>query len=128
MVVDYQDQTNDKGEPVRVPRSEAEMETLRSLVREAVGFNDKRGDSINVSSASFVPDTLVEEAVPIWTQPWFLELVKIVGGFLMALIVILTVVRPGLRQLMPAPEVPEVQAALEASEGHPGPHRRVRFG
>ncbi|NEV60491.1 flagellar basal-body MS-ring/collar protein FliF [Thiorhodococcus minor] len=117
VVVDYQDEVNEDGEPVRVPRAEAEMETIRALVREAVGFNEARGDSIRVSAASFVQEAFEEDAVPIWTQPWFLELVKTFGGFLMALLVILLVVRPGIRQLSPQPPEPEGQAALESEDG-----------
>lgn len=117
VVVDYQDTVNDEGEPVRVPRAEAEMETIRALVREAVGFNEARGDSIRVSAASFVQETFEEAAVPIWTQPWFLELVKTFGGFIMALLVILLVVRPGIRQLAPQPPESAEQAALESEDG-----------
>jgi flagellar M-ring protein FliF len=106
VVVDYVDQVNEAGEPVRVPRSEAEMDTIRSLVREAIGFSEARGDSLQVGSASFVPEP-DEAAEPIWTQPWFLELVKIVGGLLLALIVMLAVVKPALGQLLPKPPEPE---------------------
>ncbi|WP_246173011.1 flagellar basal-body MS-ring/collar protein FliF [Thermochromatium tepidum] len=115
VVVDYVDQVNEAGEPVRVPRSEAEMETIRNLVREAIGFNEARGDSLQVGSVSFVPepDTPAE---PIWTQPWFLELVKIIGGLLLALIVILAVVKPALNQILPKPPEPE---ALEEGEEVP---------
>lgn len=119
VVVDFQDQTNDKGEVVRAPRTEAELENIRALVREAVGFNEKRGDSLNVSSASFVPDTLDEDKTPFWSEAWFLELVKVVGGFVMALLVLLTVVKPGLQQLMPKPPEPEPEpqaAALESAK------------
>ncbi|SDY41292.1 flagellar M-ring protein FliF [Allochromatium warmingii] len=106
VVVDYVDQVNDAGEPIRQPRSEAEMETLRELVREAIGFNGERGDSLQVRSASFVADA-AEDAEPIWTQPWFLELVKIIGGLLLALIVLLAVVRPVMKLLLPKPPEPE---------------------
>lgn len=115
VVVDYIDQVNQAGEPVRVPRSEAEMDTIRNLVREAIGFNEARGDSLQVGSASFVPEP-DEAAEPIWTQPWFLELVKIVGGLLLALIVMLAVVKPALNQLLPKPPEPEPEALEEGEE------------
>jgi len=118
VVVDYQDQTNEAGEVVRVPRSDAELESIRALVREAVGFSEKRGDSLSVTSVTFVPDTLDEDAIPFWTEPWFLELVKIAGGFVLALLVLLTVVRPGLQQLMPKPE-PEPESELESGDEVP---------
>jgi flagellar M-ring protein FliF len=113
VVVDYVDQVNEAGEPIRAPRSDAEMETLRELVREAIGFNEARGDSLQVRSASFMPES-DEDEEPIWTQPWFLELVKIVGGLLLALIVMLTVVKPALGQLLPKP--PEPEAPEEGEE------------
>ncbi|MBK1641882.1 flagellar M-ring protein FliF [Chromatium okenii] len=112
VVVDFQDQTNAQGEVVRVARTEAELESIRALVRGAIGFSDKRGDQLSVSSASFVPDTLTEDATPFWSEPWFLELVKVVGGMILALLVLLTVVRPALRQLLPKPPAPEPVAQL----------------
>lgn len=112
VVVDFQDQTNDKGEVVRVARTDAELENIRALVRGAIGFSDKRGDLLSVSSASFVPDTLVEDATPFWSESWFLDLVKVVGGMILALLVLLTVVRPALKQLMPPPPAPEPVAQL----------------
>lgn len=116
VVVDYQDQTNDKGEVTRVARSEAELENIRALVRGAVGFNDKRGDLVNVSSASFVPDTLDDDMIPFWSEVWFLELVKVVGGFILALLVILTVVKPALQQLLPKPPEPEPEPVPQLEE------------
>jgi flagellar M-ring protein FliF len=112
VVVDFQDQTNDKGEVVRVARTDAELENIRALVRGAIGFSDKRGDLLSGSSASFVPDTLVEDATPFWSESWFLDLVKVVGGMILALLVLLTVVRPALKQLMPPPPAPEPVAQL----------------
>ena len=118
VVVDYQDQTNDKGEAVRAPRSDADMAKIQALVREAVGFNQARGDSLNVSSVSFVPDKLDEETqTEFWSEPWFLDLVKVVGGFLLALLVLLIVVKPALKQLAPKPPEPEPLPALEGADG-----------
>ncbi|MBN2885914.1 MAG: flagellar M-ring protein FliF [Chromatiaceae bacterium] len=120
VVVDYREEVNEEGELVRVPRSEQELESIRALVREAVGFNPERNDSINVISASFQPG-LDEEKIDIWTQPWFIELVKIGAGLILALAVLLTIVRPAVRQLAPPPEAEdEARAALEAGEGREG--------
>lgn len=120
VVVDYREEINEEGEVVRVPRSEQELESIRALVREAVGFNPERNDSINVISASFQPD-LDKEKIDIWTQPWFIELVKIGAGLILALAVLLTIVRPAVRQLAPPPEPEgEERAALEAGEGREG--------
>ncbi|MBK5970752.1 MULTISPECIES: flagellar basal-body MS-ring/collar protein FliF [Thiorhodovibrio] len=103
VVVDYMEQTGEEGEVTRVPRPAAELESIRALVREAVGFNEERGDTINVVSAAFAGDDELEAAVPIWTQPWFIDLAKLVAGLLLAILVLLTVVRPGVKQLLGAP-------------------------
>ncbi|MCF1184768.1 flagellar M-ring protein FliF [Marichromatium gracile] len=118
VVVDYREELNEEGEVVRVPRTEEELASIRALVREAVGFDDARNDSLNVITASFTPaDTT--DAEPVWTQPWFLELAKIGAGLILALMVLLTIVRPAVRQLAP-PSADEAAAALEDQSGEGG--------
>lgn len=122
VVVDYIEQVGEEGEVTRIPRPEAELESLRALVREAVGFDAQRGDTINVVSAAF--DGLPAlEPEPIWTQPWFLDLVKLGAGLLLAILVLLTVVRPGVKQLLGVPEQDKALAEeeeLAAKEGEAG--------
>lgn len=99
VVVDYIEQTDEEGAVTRVPRPAEELEGIRALVREAVGFNEARGDTINVVSAAFTGERELEDAA-IWTQPWFMDLVKLGAGVLLAILVLLTVVRPGIKQLL----------------------------
>lgn len=114
VVVDYRQEVNEAGEAVRVPRSDEELASIRALVREAVGFNAERNDSLNVVTASFQPD-LGQEQVDIWREPWFLELVKIAAALILALAVLLIIVRPAVRQLTPPSESEKDElAALEA--------------
>jgi len=129
VVIDYITQTNEAGETVRAPLPEAELENIRALVREAVGFDAQRGDSLNVTSAAFVKDVPSEEEIPLWQQPWFMDLAKLVAGVILVLLIMLTVIRPVLRQalgitderkdLVPAEgELPEGEAdAASAEEG-----------
>ena len=45
------------------------MERINALVKEAIAFNEERGDSVNVINAPFeVASTVIEElpAVPLW--------------------------------------------------------------
>ncbi len=107
VVVDDRLSTSEEGELVRTPRSEEEMARLTALVKEAVGFNPERDDSVNVINASFVAEPEQEEEVqPLWQQPWVLDISKQVLGGLLALILIFAVLRPMLRSLtqIPAPE------------------------
>lgn len=120
VVVDYVEQVGEEGAVTRVPRPEAELESIRALVREAVGFNAGRGDTINVISAAFSSEQELEPA-PIWTQPWFIDLAKLGAGLLLAILVLLTVVRPGVRQLLGGPEAgQDLVAKDDEDEGEEG--------
>ncbi|GAB4472990.1 MAG: flagellar basal-body MS-ring/collar protein FliF [Burkholderiaceae bacterium] len=112
------------------PLSEKELQNVQALVREAMGFNAQRGDSLNVVNAPFSqPDTAAPaEAPPFWKHPDAIALAKESGKALLflvlAMIVVFGVVRPALRamaaaQQRPAQETPQqpAQLAMSASAG-----------
>lgn len=101
VVVDHQETVNDEGEMVRTPMPDAELDRLAALVRDAVGFNAARGDSVSVITASFrpAPPPEVEPELPIWEQAWAQELIKTILIGLLALVILLTVVRPLIKSL-----------------------------
>lgn len=53
VVVNYKNTTNADGEKVFGPLAPQELTQITDLVREAVGFNAARGDSVNVVNAAF---------------------------------------------------------------------------
>ena len=71
------------------------------LVREAIGFDARRGDSVRVMNSSFLTPEPVADLpeVPMWEQGWFLDIVKQVGGLLLVLILIFVVLRPTMKRL-----------------------------
>jgi flagellar M-ring protein FliF len=93
----------ESGQPVRTPLTDAEIERITALVQQAVGFNAERGDRVNVMNATFAPSPFEEPLLPMWRQSWFLELVKWAVVAVVALALLLLVVRPLLRRLLPAP-------------------------
>ncbi|WP_019626139.1 flagellar basal-body MS-ring/collar protein FliF [Thioalkalivibrio sp. ALJT] len=124
VVVDFRQDVNEDGESVQVARDAEELDRIESLVREAVGFDAARGDTINVVTAPFEApvEEVVTEEIALWEQSWFLELVKIVAALLLALVILLTVVRPAMKQLLQRPEPPpghdeEREALTDASGG-----------
>jgi flagellar M-ring protein FliF len=57
------------------PRPEAELRRLGELAKHAVGFDEKRGDKLDISSAAFAVDNAdAEAALPLWKQPAALKL------------------------------------------------------
>jgi flagellar M-ring protein FliF len=90
------------------PLTEQELASVNALVREAMGFNATRGDSLNVVNTAFsTTDVAAPEVLPLWKQPDVVALAKEVGKamlfLLMTLIVVFGVVRPALRALASAP-------------------------
>ena len=120
VVVDHRTATGEEGAPVRQPLSEAEMEHISTLVREAVGFDATRGDSVNVVNASFIPQSMPEPlaAPELWREPWVADLVKQALLALLALITVPLVLRPMLKNLSSQPAA-RAAAALAGTPGVP---------
>jgi flagellar M-ring protein FliF len=108
------------GKPSSVPMSAEEIEKLTALVRETVGFSEDRGDSVRVITAPFRTDVVETPSIPLWQQPWVLDLVRALAVPLAALavaaIVFLGMVRPALKTAL-APPTPTGDAAQPESGG-----------
>ena len=83
-----------------VPWTQEELTRLEILVKDSVGFNAARGDSVSVVNSAFLggPQELGEPEF--WRQPWFWEIVKQVLAGVFLLIVIFGVIRPIVRNLI----------------------------
>jgi flagellar M-ring protein FliF len=80
-----------------VPRPSEEMDRYRELIKRAVGFNEERGDQIEVASAPFQSAAAVEapEAPGILAQVGsYSEVLWRVAGLVVVLVVLMTIVRP----------------------------------
>ena len=84
------------------PLSDEELERDTSLVREAVGFEAARGDTVVVLSEAFLPVEAAPEIEPpaIWEKPWLREAGKQLLGALVVLAIAFGVVRPMLRSVI----------------------------
>jgi len=103
VLVDYRTKTDDKGKTERVPLDADEIKRITELVKEAVGFNAQRNDSINITNIPFLKvDHVVETLpdIPVWKQPWVAGVVKQVLGGLLVLFMVFGVLRPVLRSLV----------------------------
>ncbi|MGC2166136.1 MAG: flagellar basal-body MS-ring/collar protein FliF [Gallionella sp.] len=115
--------TDAKGKPVSSPLSDAEKEQISNLVRDAMGFNQNRGDTLNVQVAAFSENKEVVEEIPFWKQPDMIELAKnllkyaLILGIL--LFVIFRVIRPAFNSLLSPPANAGEHAAAPA-EGAAG--------
>ncbi len=102
IVVDDKDVVNEAGETVKTPLASEDFVLIRGIVRDAIGFNEERGDSVTVYNSSFLPQTVLEdpEATPIWKQSWLLAIIKQIFAGISVLIILFMFVRPAMKALM----------------------------
>ncbi|MEB2285769.1 MAG: flagellar basal-body MS-ring/collar protein FliF [Myxococcales bacterium] len=80
-----------------VPRPQEEIDRYRELIKRAVGFNEERGDQIEVASAPFQAPAALEppEAPGMLAKVGeFSEVLWRLAGVVVALVIVLTVIRP----------------------------------
>lgn len=104
------------GQGAGTPWDAKEVENLQALVRQAMGYSEQRGDSLNLVNAPFSqPELAAVEPVPFLQRPDVLALAKEGGKALLFLvltaIVVFGVLRPALKSIGAAPVVPEQGAA-----------------
>ncbi len=102
VVVDYKMTKNEAGESVQTPLSSEDMARITALVRRAVGFNEARGDLVEVVNAPFslpeFPDVAVEEP-GFLEQPIVRQLAKQGLAGLAILYLLFGVLKPAMRSL-----------------------------
>lgn len=93
---------------VKEPRSVTEIAAIRRLLQGSIGFDLQRGDILEVVTIPFTrADFGVAEEVPIWEQPWFIKILKLVMGAVVIIVLIVAVVRPMLKRLIYPDQTPE---------------------
>jgi flagellar M-ring protein FliF len=102
VVIDNQRVYGEDGKIVSKNYSEEDINRFTNLVKQAIGFNVRRGDQVTVSNVAFlIPEAMeVLPEIPMWEQGWFIDLMKQVGAVLVVLLLIFAVLRPAFRGLV----------------------------
>ena len=117
VAVDYNQVVGEDGTVSAVPRKQEELLNIRRLLQGGIGFDVARGDSLEVVSVPFTRmDEDVVEDLPLWEQPAFLPILKLVVGGLVIIVLIIFVIRPMLRRLINPDEASDVED-FDADEG-----------
>jgi flagellar M-ring protein FliF len=119
VLIDNVRTTDKEGKVTETPLNEQQVARITQLVKDAVGFNAERGDSVNVVNSSFrqeepVPEDELQQP-PLWERPMVQDIAKLVAGLIVLLVLIFMVVRPLVRGLLAqsreAPRVAHEEAA-----------------
>jgi flagellar M-ring protein FliF len=117
VVVNHRKVTDRNGNETTQAPSDAEIERINNLVREAVGFNVDRGDSLNVAASAFAPELLEPvPALPIWKDPEVIGIGKDALRYLIVIAVLAFVAFGVIKPLMKSITPP---ARGEEEEGEP---------
>ncbi|MFL7047560.1 flagellar basal-body MS-ring/collar protein FliF [Vibrio cyclitrophicus] len=100
-IKDRQSLNPDIGEVVHTPIPANEINAIRQVLIGTVGFDETRGDLLNVLSMQFAPQvTDVVADVPIWEHPNFNDWVRWFASALVIIVVVLVLVRPAMKKLL----------------------------
>jgi flagellar M-ring protein FliF len=130
---------NEKGELVYQERGKDQLERIATLVRSAIGFDQKRGDQVEVVNLKFAEAPMVAPiAEPTgllgmlqFTKDDVMYVIELGVMMLLSLVVLFMVIRPLVRRIitaetLPAPSDP-VPALTDGSAAAPG-HSLVPAG
>ncbi|MFL5100521.1 MAG: flagellar basal-body MS-ring/collar protein FliF [Xanthobacteraceae bacterium] len=110
VVVDGIYAKNDKGELTDQPRPKEEIDRIAALVRSAIGFDQKRGDQVEVANLRLAETPTISMSEPAgwmgmlqFTKDDIMHWIEVGVMSLLALLVLLLGVRPMLRRIMTPP-------------------------
>ncbi len=120
VVVNNTTVTNDKGKSTSTPLTDAQIEKMTALVREAVGFSKERGDSVNLMNAAFAAEKIEVVDIPWYRQPMVLDLLHTlawpVGTLLLVGLVMVGMVRPAIKAMGQAPVAKDAGASMRMNQ------------
>jgi flagellar M-ring protein FliF len=111
VLIDNMRSVGKDGKTKETPLSKEQMDHVNQLVKDAVGYDESRGDSVNVVNASFTQETAVAapegdmEKPKVWESPLFQDIMKVVAGLIVLLVLVLSVLRPLVKTLVGPPKM-----------------------
>jgi flagellar M-ring protein FliF len=101
VVLDDWQKVDADGKVTTSPMSDTDIKRFTQLVKESIGLKDDRGDQINVLNQAFKSNAALPpvDALPLWQQPWLIQLGKQIIGAALVLVVAFLVLRPLMKSL-----------------------------
>jgi flagellar M-ring protein FliF len=113
---------NEKGEQVYQERSKEQLDRIAALVRSAIGFDQKRGDQVEVVNLKFAEAPVVPPvAEPTgllgmlqFTKDDVMYVIELGVMMMLGLVVLFMVIRPLVKRILASEEVASLKGALPA--------------
>jgi flagellar M-ring protein FliF len=106
IVINHRKDVDKNGQPVNKAIPDSEMKQINDLVREAMGFNKERGDSISVANAPFTASEKLDSSTPLWKDPETISYAKDIFKYLLIALIVaflfLKVIQPSLKTMFPS--------------------------
>ncbi len=101
VVLDDWQKVDADGKVTTAPMSDTDIKRFTQLIKESIGLKDDRGDQINVMNQAFKSNAVLPpvDGLPLWQQPWLLQLAKQIVGAALVLVVAFLVLRPLMKSL-----------------------------
>ena len=104
---------NDKGEMVYQERSKQELDRISTLVRSAIGFDQKRGDQVEVVNLKFAEAPVVPPVIEPagllgmlqFTKDDVMYVIELGVMMLLSLVVLFMVIRPLVKRILASEEI-----------------------
>jgi flagellar M-ring protein FliF len=115
VLVDNRPPATARGEST--PLTEQEIASLTNIVKQAVGFDEARGDTISVINSAFQPSAAfaAPEPAPMWENPQVWNIARQVLGGVLVLALAFFVLRPMMQVLTRPQPVAQAAATIEYS-------------
>jgi flagellar M-ring protein FliF len=119
VLVDGSYNKNEKGELVYQDRSKEQLDRIAALVRSAIGFDQKRGDQVEVVNLRFAEPPSVPAVVEPtgwlsmfqFTKDDVMYVIELGVMMLLGLVVLFMVIRPLVKRILAAEVIPALTAA-----------------
>lgn len=113
---------NDKGELVYAERPKEQLDRIAALVRSAIGFEQKRGDQVEVVNLKFAEAPQIEKlpepagllGMFQFTKDDIMNMIQLGVMFLLGLVVLFMVIRPLVKRILAAEPGAEAAGGLPA--------------
>lgn len=119
VVVNYQQDKEGK----EAALSAEQISQITSLVKQAMGYSEARGDSVNVVNTPFTTHEFADDALPWWQQSQWISLATQALRWLVVMIIALVlyrkIVSPAFRQFQKTLNPPVTETPPQASEVDP---------